>query len=80
MMVATPFLLLALLGIRAARPWLLGLALTVLVWGYFLYSAAGSDHAGISVGLELAMVASPPAISLVCLIVALRSRKFPSSD
>ena len=81
-MVATPFLLLSLLNVRARRPWLLGVALTLIVWGYYLAeglrSPQGGDRAGVDVSFAMAMFASPIVITLVCLVAALVGRAAPA--
>jgi peptidoglycan/LPS O-acetylase OafA/YrhL len=35
--VAIPFLILAAIGVGDRRPWLVGLALTLALWGYYLF-------------------------------------------
>ena len=73
--VATPFLILAFIGARRLLPWLAGLLLTFLVWGWALVSAVGSrwdpEGAGAAVDLGLLMMVSAPSISLVVVAVHL---------
>jgi hypothetical protein len=81
-MIAAPFLLLALLNVRARGPWLLAFALTVSIWGYALYDGLryqpSGDRSGPNIGLGLLLFASPILISLVCLVTGLLSRRRPS--
>ncbi len=70
--VSFPFAILAIIGIRKKSPWLSGLALTAVLWGYFLYdviSSRGSGE-GANIGLGLIMIVSPGVIAVICLIVA----------
>jgi hypothetical protein len=70
--VSFPFAILAIIGIRKKTPWLSGLALTAVVWGYFLFdviSSRGSGE-GANIGLGLIMMGSPGIIAVICLIVA----------
>ena len=66
---AVPFLLLASLGIKKPLPWVVGLALTLALWGYGLYDTLtywGSGR-GANIGLGLIFLVSPVAISVACL-------------
>ena len=76
LMAAAPFGLLALAGIGARRPWLVGIALTVLLWsGACLYVLLLADPAsGVNSGLALATVASPVVISAACFLAARPAR------
>lgn len=74
LVVATPFFLLALLGVRARTPWLVGIALTAAFWGLLLYVGVTSygDGTGANIGLGLLMLASPFVISGATLVAGRR--------
>lgn len=76
-MVSVPFLLLALLGIRSRGPWLLGLGLTAILWGYYMFDSLSrrGDGSGANIGLGLLLVASPVLISVACVVAARRTRE-----
>ena len=71
-MVAIPFLVLAMGGIRGRLPWLTGLALTFVTWGYIL-SGGGQPSAGSPAGSDtsfaLIVLVSPLVISIACIAV-----------
>jgi hypothetical protein len=74
LIVAIPFGLLALSGVRDRIPWLVGLALTTAFWGYYLFDGIryqlGGDKSGVNFGLAFLMLASPAVISAACLVAA----------
>lgn len=63
LLVAIPYLGLALAGATRLLPWLIGLALTLSLWGYSLYSGVryqwNPDGSGANIGLGLMMMVSP---------------------
>lgn len=65
LLVATPFFLLAIMGIKARLPWLVGLVLTAAFWGFYLYESLShhGDGTGANIGLGLLMLVSPVIIS-----------------
>jgi hypothetical protein len=68
MMVAIPFLVLAMGGIRARSPWLVGVALTIAVWAFALLRTMDEDAgAEPATGLGLFLLASPLLISIACI-------------
>ncbi|MEA3003922.1 MAG: hypothetical protein QOH81_2710 [Sphingomonadales bacterium] len=73
LLVAIPFIILALIGTTKLLPWLVGLALTLLLWGYALYSGVSyqrhPDGSGADIGLGLIIMASPVFISAIVLAV-----------
>lgn len=77
--VAIPFLVLAMGGVRARLPWLTGLALTAMLWGYYLYDGVryhwSGDASGANVGLGLLLLASPLVISIACIAAYLLERR-----
>jgi hypothetical protein len=74
LVVSIPFLLLALLNIRSALPWLVGVILTGALWSYYLYDAVShhGDGRGANIGLGLILLASPFVISTICLVLGRR--------
>jgi hypothetical protein len=69
-MVAIPFLVLAMGGIRGRLPWLTGLALTFVTWGYILWGAgqpSAGGRAGTATGFALIVLVSPLLISIACI-------------
>lgn len=71
--VSAPFILLALLHIHSKQAWLMGMAMTLLLWGYYLFDGLRGDtegNVGANIGLGLIILVSPVIISLVCLVVA----------
>jgi len=73
-LVSVPFLLLAFLHVASRTPWLVGMALTFGLWGYFAYDVLAHRHEGrgVNIGLSLIMLASPLLISAICMIAARR--------
>ena len=66
LLVAIPFGLLALTGIRTLLPWLVGLALTLALWGYFVFDGV-TGQPGANFGLGLVIILSPLIITFACL-------------
>jgi len=77
LLVSTPFLLIAVLSIRSAFPWIVGIILTGALWGYYLYDAVShyGEGRGANIGLGLILLASPLAISAVCVALGRRERR-----
>jgi len=77
--VAIPFLVLAMGGVRARLPWLTGLALTAALWGYFLFEGVryqwSGDTSGANIGLGVIMLASPLLISFACIAAYVIERR-----
>lgn len=71
-LVSIPFLLNAFLNIRLVASWIVGIALTSSLWGYFLYYVIShrGDGSGANIGLGLLICISPIIISTACLFVA----------
>jgi hypothetical protein len=65
-----PFFILAVLGIRFGSAWIVGIAVTVLLWGYALFDAIFRTEGGANIGLGLIMMVGPIAIAILCVIVA----------
>lgn len=74
LLVAAPFGLLSLSGINSKVPWLVGVALTVAFWGYYLVTGVryqlSDDRSGVDFGLAFAMLFSPLVIFAICFAVA----------
>lgn len=66
LLVSIPFLVIAFLGITATTPWMIGIVLTVGLWGYYLYDSLSRLDANI--GLAMLLMASPILISAACLL------------
>ena len=69
-MVAIPFLVLAMGGIRDRLPWLTGLVLTAAIWVYILFGdhqPSGGGRSGTGTGFGLFVLASPLLISIACI-------------
>lgn len=79
MLVAAPYLVLALTGARRVLPWIVGLAMTLSLWGYALYSGVSyrwdPDGSGANIGLGLMMLASPFIIAPIVLGVHVLQRR-----
>lgn len=71
-LIVIPFLLLAFLGVFGRTPWLVGITLTVALWGYVVYdfSARLGEGSGASIGIGLLLLFSPVLISAACLFTA----------
>ena len=72
LIVAIPFLVLAIAGIRTQRPWIAGLVLTLALWAYYLLDALvlGVPGRRVNIGLDLIMLTSPFLISFICILLA----------
>jgi hypothetical protein len=84
LLVSLPFLVLAVRGITRPAPWVVGIVLTVLVWGYVVFKfRSGGFEGGTSVGnsmwLALVGFGSSFAITAICAILS-RSSQSPSSS
>jgi hypothetical protein len=70
-LVSIPFIAIALTGTLRKAPWLVGLALTLALWGYILYEGVTyqwyPDGTGANIGLGLILLASPVFITAICL-------------
>jgi hypothetical protein len=72
--IAIPFVLLAVIGVRSIVTWSAGIILTLLFWGFALFDALshwGSGR-GVNIGLGLAFYLSPIIISVVCVVIGWR--------
>ncbi|MCW3845954.1 hypothetical protein OF829_01780 [Sphingomonas sp. LB-2] len=66
---AAPYLLLALLGVGARRPWIVALCLTAAFWGFYLFVITRPyEGGGANIGLGLLMIFSPLPITAASLI------------
>ena len=76
---AAPFLALAIIGVRNRRPWLVGLWLTLALWGYFLFEGVryqwNPDGSGANIGLGLIMLFSPLVITPISIETHLRQQR-----
>ena len=81
--VAIPYFALALVGARTLLPWCVGLALTLLLWGYGLYSGVSyqwnPDGSGADIGLGLMMMASPFIFTPIVLCVHAARRRLATT-
>lgn len=79
LLVAAPFGLLALFGVRDRAAWVLGLGVTALLWGYYLYDGIryqlSGDTSGVNMGLAFLLMVSPVFISIACFAVAAWKRR-----
>jgi hypothetical protein len=71
-LVSVPFIAIALTGTLRKAPWLVGLALTLALWGYVLYEGVSHhwypDGSGADIfGLALVELASTLLITAICL-------------
>ena len=73
LLISIPFIAVALTGTLRKAPWLVGLALTLALWGYALYDGVSyqwhPDGTGANIGLGLIMLVSPVFITAICLAV-----------
>ena len=79
LLVSAPFLLLAKRGVTAPMPWAVGLALTVLVWGYVIFKhLSGGFEGGTSVGnsawVALVAFGSSAGITIICALLSRNGR------
>lgn len=77
--VSAPFLLLALRGVTRLLPWIVGLVLTLAVWGYIIGKfVSGGFEGGSSVGnaiwMAMVMLGSSAVITIICALLSRRSR------
>lgn len=81
MLIAIPFLCLALAGAKRLLPWLVGIALTLSLEGYYLYSVIypDPDIVGANIGLGIMMLGSPFFISPIVLGVHALQRRADAS-
>jgi len=64
MIASTPFVLLALVDIRAGRPWKVALILTIAFWAFYAYIIIGQyKGGGANIGLGILMMFSPLPIT-----------------
>ena len=72
LVVAAPFGLFALAGVRGRLPWIVAFALTATLWGIYLAVGltAHGDGTGANIGLGLLMVVSPAFIAAAGLLAA----------
>jgi hypothetical protein len=79
LLVSVPFIAVAVTGTLKKAPWITGLAFTVLLWGYYLYSGVSyqwhPDGTGANIGLGLMMLISPIFITAACIGVYLGQRR-----
>jgi hypothetical protein len=77
--VAIPFLVLALIGVGDRRPWQVGLALTLALWGFILLDGVryqwNPDGSGANIGLGLIMMISPLFITAISVATHLHRRR-----
>jgi hypothetical protein len=59
---AVPFVVLAHRGVRAWQTWLTGIAITAIIWGYYLHEVLTYRGGGADIGLGLIMLVSPLAV------------------
>lgn len=80
---AIPYLALALAGVRRRKPWLVGLVLTLSLWGSVLYGGVSyqwnPDGSGADILSGLLMLASPFLFTPILLAVAAVERKAPAN-
>jgi hypothetical protein len=69
--IATPYIVLALLPARRILPWAIALTLTLSLWSYWLYSTVSynlhPDGSGVDMGGALLLLSSPLVISAIAL-------------
>ena len=73
-----PYLVLAICGIAARRPWIAALCLTTAFWGYYLWDITHYEGGGANIGLGILMMFSPVPIigaSLLALATLADGRK-----
>ena len=79
LLVSAPFLLLAKRHVTALMPWAVGLALTVLVWGWVIWKhISGGFQNGTSVGnsiwIAIVSLGSTVGITIICALLSHRGR------
>jgi hypothetical protein len=79
LLAAAPFGLLAYFGVRDRSAWVLGIGLTAILWGYYLYDGIryqlSGDTSGVNMGLAFLLMASPIFISIACFALAAWKRR-----
>lgn len=79
LLVSIPFIAVALTGTRKAAPWIVGLSLTLVFWGYYLFQGVSyqlhPDGTGANIGLGLLMLISPVIITAGSIGVHLWQRR-----
>jgi len=78
LLVSVPFLLLAKRGVTAMMPWAIGLALTMLVWGYVIFrhlsgGFEGGTLVGNSIWIGLVALGSTAGITITCALLSRRN-------
>lgn len=75
---STPFIVLAIFGIRTRRPWIVGICLTAAFWGFYVYEITRPyEGGGADIGLGILMLFSPLPIagaSLLSLVTLVDGR------
>jgi hypothetical protein len=78
MLVAFPFVLLALLGARHWLPWIAGIVPTVALWSWILFQGVryqrNPDGSGADIGLGLMLLGSPLVIAAICVGIFARQK------
>ncbi|TFU01033.1 hypothetical protein EUV02_11995 [Polymorphobacter arshaanensis] len=67
MTASSPFLVLSIFGISACRSWIVGLSLTVALWGYYLWDTTHYKGGGANIGLGILLLFSPVPITIASL-------------
>lgn len=76
LLISLPFLALAAGGVVARLPWIAGLCLTAVFWGFWLFQITRPyEGGGADIGVALLMMFSPVPILAVCVIAARISAK-----
>lgn len=78
-MASVPFLLLAGSGVTARAPWLVGLAVHILLWGAFVLDPFLRDGGGANIGFGLIMLVSPVIIAGAALGTAKATGSIPDA-
>lgn len=78
-LMSIPFLILAVAGIDKKAPWLVGFAMTLAVWGFYLADSLirYGDGSGANIGLGLLLIVSPLVIAVASLAVAKNQKREP---
>jgi hypothetical protein len=75
---STPFIVLAIFGIRTRLPWIVGICLTAAFWGFYVYEITRPyEGGGADIGLGILMLFSPLPIagaSLLSLVTLVDGR------
>ncbi|MEA3017817.1 MAG: hypothetical protein QOI38_2539 [Sphingomonadales bacterium] len=78
-MASAPFLLLAGSGVTARAPWVVGLAVHILLWGALLLDPILRDGGGANIGLGLIMLLSPVIVGGAALATAKATGSVPDA-